>query len=142
MAETRTGDRGTRHLDASRICLALMLAVVFPAWSAAPRCQDRGQVREFTIIGRDCAYAPARIEVRRNEIVKIRFTAADIAHSFAIDEYRIAKRAAAGQTIVFELRADRPGRFKIYCNLTAGDRCRQMAGELVVDGTATSVPGR
>ena len=65
--------------------------------------------------------------------MKITFTAADIAHGFAIDEYRIAKRAAAGQTIVFEFRADRPGRFKIYCNLTADDRCRQMVGELVVD---------
>jgi hypothetical protein len=35
---------------------------------------------------------------------------------------------------VFEFRADQPGRFPIYCNLTADSGCRKMIGELVVAG--------
>jgi hypothetical protein len=133
MAESRTAGRRAWHTATSPVCLAVVLAVLFPAWAGVLEGEDHDQPREFAVVGRDCAYAPPRLEVRRNDLVKIRFTAADIAHSFAIDEYRIAKRAAAGQTIVFEFRADQSGRFKIYCNLTADDRCRQMVGELIVN---------
>ena len=65
--------------------------------------------------------------------MQIKFTAKDVPHSFTIDvPYRISKRAAAGQTVVFEFRADEAGRFRYYCNLTQDDRCRKMQGELVV----------
>jgi heme/copper-type cytochrome/quinol oxidase subunit 2 len=84
------------------------------------------------VTANDFAFSPARIEVRQNEIVRITFHAVDIPHTFTIDEYRIAKRAAIGQTIVFEFRADRPGTFPIYCSLTIDERCRRMKGELVV----------
>ena len=92
----------------------------------------QGQVREFTVNGRDHAFAPGRLEVQKDDLVKITFTAADIAHSFTLDSYRIAKRAGAGQTVVFEFRADQTGTFPYYCNLTQDDKCRQMRGELVV----------
>src|SRR5687767_2046747 len=91
-----------------------------------------GQVREFTVTGNDHRFAPGRIEVRKDDLVKVTFTASDIAHSFTVDSYRIAKRAGAGQTVVFEFRADQTGSFPFYCNLTQDDRCRQMKGELVV----------
>lgn len=94
--------------------------------------RGQGQVREFTVSGRDNAFVPGRIEVQKDDLVKIAFTAADIAHSFTVDRYRIAKRAGAGQTVVFEFRADQTGTFTYYCNLTQDDRCRQMKGELVV----------
>ena len=56
-----------------------------------------------------------------------------MAHSFTIDvPYRISKRAGAGQSVVFEFRADEAGRFPFYCNLTQDERCKQMKGELVV----------
>ena len=57
----------------------------------------------------------------------------DIAHSFTVDvPYRISKRAGAGQSVVFEFRADETGPFPFYCNLTQDERCKQMKGELVV----------
>jgi len=90
------------------------------------------QAHECTVTANDFAFSPSRIEVRQGEIVRITFQAIDIPHTFIIDEYRIAKRAAIGQTIVFEFRADRAGSFRIYCNLTADDRCKRMKGELVV----------
>jgi heme/copper-type cytochrome/quinol oxidase subunit 2 len=94
--------------------------------------RNQGQVREFTVTGRDHRFAPGRLEVQKDDLVKITFTASDIAHSFTLDSYRIAKRAGAGQTVVFEFRADQTGSFPFYCNLTQDDRCRQMKGELVV----------
>ncbi|MBA2258224.1 MAG: cupredoxin domain-containing protein [Acidobacteria bacterium] len=90
------------------------------------------QVREVSVRADQYAFAPSRIDVQKDEIVKVTFTAVDIPHSFTIDGYRISKRAAAGQTVTFEFRADRTGPFPFYCNLTKDDRCKQMHGELSV----------
>jgi heme/copper-type cytochrome/quinol oxidase subunit 2 len=93
----------------------------------------RVQVREITIVGDEFAFSPARIEVQKDDLVQIKFTAKDLPHSFTIDlPYRISKRAGGGQTVVFEFRADEAGRFPFYCNLTQDDRCKKMRGELVV----------
>jgi len=93
---------------------------------------EQGKVVEVTIDGDHYTFAPTRIEVQKDDLVKVTFRARDIAHSFTVDAYRIAKRAAAGQTIVFEFRADQTGTFPFYCNLSQDDRCKQMKGEVVV----------
>lgn len=93
---------------------------------------EQGQVREFSVEGNQFAFNPSRIEVQKDDLVKVTFTARDMAHSFTIDEYRIAKRANAGQTVVFEFRADRSGPFTFYCNLSQSERCREMKGHLEV----------
>ena len=64
--------------------------------------------------------------------MRVTLRAEDIPHSFTVDAYRIAKRAAAGQTVTFEFRADRPGTFPFYCNLKIDDGCREMRGQLIV----------
>jgi len=88
--------------------------------------------REFQLTARRYEYAPPRIEVTQDDLVKITLTSADIPHSFTIDEYRIAKRVGAGQTMTFEFRADQPGTFRIYCNLRQDEKCRSMSATLVV----------
>jgi cytochrome c oxidase subunit II len=88
--------------------------------------------REFTVTARKYAFSPNRMEVRQGDIVRITLRADDIAHSFTIDDYRIAKRVAPGQPVTFEFRADQPGTFRFYCNLKQDDGCKDMAGELVV----------
>jgi heme/copper-type cytochrome/quinol oxidase subunit 2 len=108
-------------------CVALA-AVSFVGLSA----RNQGQVREFEVVGQEFRFSPATIEVQRDDLVKITFTAADMAHSFTSDQYRIAKRAAAGQAVTFEFRADQPGNFEFYCNLKQDDRCRNMRGRLIV----------
>jgi heme/copper-type cytochrome/quinol oxidase subunit 2 len=101
-----------------------------PAGNAAAK---RSQVREIVVTGDQYSFAPGRIEVQKDDLVHVKFTAKDIAHSFTIDvPYRISKRAGPGQSVVFEFRADEAGRFTFYCNLTQDDRCKQMKGELVV----------
>ena len=94
--------------------------------------REQGQTREFTISGNDHHYSPARIEVNRDDLVKITFTAVDMPHSFNNEQYRIAKRAGAGQTVTFEFRADQAGTFPFYCNLTMDAGCKDMKGVLSV----------
>ena len=95
--------------------------------------REQGQVREFSVEGNQYAFSPARLDVQKDDLVKITFTARDMPHSFTIDEYRIAKRAGAGQSVVFEFRADRTGTVNFYCNLVSqDDRCKQMRGQLTV----------
>lgn len=101
-------------------------------WLVSAAAQDQGAAREFTINGSHYAFAPANITVDRNDLVKITFTAADMAHSFALDDYRIVKRAGAGQTVTFEFRADRSGKFPFYCNLSQDAKCKDMKGTLTV----------
>ena len=108
-------------------CLGLAAAI----WMRSS-ARAQGQVREFAIDGNQFAFSPGRIDVQRDDLVKIAFSARDMAHSFTIDEYRIAKRAGAGQSVVFEFRADRTGTFTYYCNLSHDERCRGMKGQLTV----------
>jgi heme/copper-type cytochrome/quinol oxidase subunit 2 len=94
--------------------------------------QDQGQVREFTVSGNHYGFSPATLAVNKNDLVKITFTAQDMPHSFTIDDYRIVKRAGAGQAVTFEFRADRAGSFSFYCNITSDAKCRDMKGTLSV----------
>ena len=64
--------------------------------------------------------------------MKITLKSADIAHSFTVDGYRIAKRAGPGQTVTFEFRADSPARSPSTATCKQDERCKEMQGELVV----------
>ena len=117
------------------ICAALGASVallVIAATGTPARAQDQGSPRDFAIAGGQYAFRPNTITVDRNDVVKIVFTAEDIAHSFTIDSYRISKRAGAGQSVTFEFRADQPGTFDYYCNLSLDSKCKSMRGRLIV----------
>lgn len=124
-----------------RVVLAL-LALAPLAQPASARERDgranaglqdtRSVQRSFEISARKYAFLPDRIEVDQDDLVKITLQSDDIAHSFTIDTYRIARRVKPGQTTVFEFRADKAGVFPFYCNLAADEGCRKMRGELIV----------
>ena len=78
------------------MAVVLLTGTLVPA--PPPAAPAQGTAREFTVIADHFAFAPLRLEVQKDDLVKITLTARDIAHSFTIDNYRIAKRAAAGQT--------------------------------------------
>jgi heme/copper-type cytochrome/quinol oxidase subunit 2 len=124
-----------------RVRLAVRLAAVVVAGatlllirSQPPvAAQDQGPTaRPFSVVARRYRFEPARIEVVQGDVVKIELATGDIAHSWTVDEYRIAKRVGPGQPVTFEFRADKAGTFPFYCNLQIEDGCRQMRGELVV----------
>ena len=88
--------------------------------------------RDLIVVAKGSAFSPARIEVAQDDLVKITVRSEDVAHGFAIDEYRISKRVPAGGSVTFEFRADRAGTFPFYCNLTADTACKDMKGTLTV----------
>jgi heme/copper-type cytochrome/quinol oxidase subunit 2 len=109
--------------------IILAAALVAAAVSAQDRAPNR---REFTIVAREFAFSPNQIEVSQDDIVRITLRSEDRPYSFAIDAYRIVKRAGTGESVIVEFRADQAGRFPFYCNLTTDDRCQQMRGTLIV----------
>lgn len=123
--------RNSRAGLAAAGALLALGALLVTAWPNFAQDVPQPQ-RTFAITASKYQFVPARLEVDQNDLVKITLTAADIAHSFTIDEYRIAKRAGAHQTVTFEFRADKPGTFRFYCNLKQDERCKEMQGELVV----------
>jgi len=120
----------TRKNSVLAIVWLTCAVAAFAVFTGETRAQSSG--REVAVRADQFAFSPTSIEVQKDDIVKITFTAVDIPHSFTMEGYRIAKRAAAGQTVTFELRADRTGTFPFVCNLTQDDRCKQMHGQLVV----------
>lgn len=95
--------------------------------------------RDFTVVARRYTYSvngtsSSEIRVMQNDLVHITFSTEDIPHSFTIEEapYRIMKRAQSGAPVSFSFRADQPGTFRFFCNLTAEEGCRDMQGTLIV----------
>ena len=118
-----------------RMATVALIGTTLHIWTPGSLAQEvPSHQRSLTVVARKYAFEPARLEVNLNDLVKVTLTSADIAHSFTIDAYRIAKRVGGGHTVTFEFRADQPGTFPIYCNLRQDERCRQMHGELVVHG--------
>ncbi|MDP3717181.1 MAG: cupredoxin domain-containing protein [Acidobacteriota bacterium] len=108
---------------ATGIALAVVLA------GAQEQAPNR---REFTIVAKDHVFTPNKLEVSQDDLVKITLKSEDRPTSFAIDAYRIVKRAGGGLSTTFEFRADRAGTFTFYCNLTKDPGCEDMTGTLVV----------
>jgi cytochrome c oxidase subunit 2 len=108
---------------------AILGGIATTAVAAQDQAPNR---RDVTIVARDFQFVPNRIEVVQDELVRITLTSEGRPHSFALDAYRIIKRAGAGQTIVFDFRADQAGTFTFYCNLTSVPQCKDMKGTLVV----------
>lgn len=110
-------------------------ALVAPLRAANPFRQDQAPARrDITITAKNYAFSPERIEVGRDERVRLTIEGHDQIHSFAIDEFRIARRVQPGTSAVVEFRADRTGSFTYYCNIDADPGCKAMRGTLVVTG--------
>ncbi len=127
-------NRARRVLLAVLVVIEIAGLVTLVAVRRSAAGQDAGaKVRSIVVTAHKYAFSPTRIEVDQDDIVKVTFETQDIPHSFTVDEpYRIAKRTAPGQSVVFEFRADQAGSFPFYCNLTIDDGCKGMKGELVV----------
>jgi len=110
-------------LIATGISLAAPLAV------AQEQAPNR---REFTIIAKDHTFTPNKLEVSQDDLVKVTLKSEGRPSSFAIDAYRIVKRAGGGHATTFEFRADQAGTFTFYCNLTKDEGCKDMRGTLIV----------
>ena len=103
--------------------------------SAALRAASQDEApnrREFTITARDFRFTPDRMDVTQDDLVKVTIRSEDVAYSLTIDHYRVSRRVPAGGSTTFEFRADTPGTFAFYSNLTNDARHTKMSGQLVV----------
>lgn len=108
------------------LILAVLAVIPIAAQDQAPNRRD------VAILARDHTFRPDRVEVSQDDLVRVTLTSEDRVYSFAIDAYRIVKRVGAARTVVFDFRADQPGTFTFYCNLTSDPACKDMKGTLVV----------
>jgi heme/copper-type cytochrome/quinol oxidase subunit 2 len=130
MNGTRLNAQGARRNLTVGLCAVSLVLCAFPfPLTAQEQAPNR---REFTVAVKDFRFSPDRLEVVQDDLVKLTVTSDDIAHSLAIDEYRIVKRIPAGGSTTFEFRADRVGTFPFYCNLTSEPGHGQSRGQLVV----------
>lgn len=109
--------------------VARLLAQPAPATAGQDQAPNR---REFSITAREYRFAPQRIEVSKDDLVKLTIHSEDNAYSLTIDEYRVSRRVPPGGATSLEFRADRAGTFRFYSNLTSDSRHADMGGELVV----------
>ncbi len=115
-------------MSPTRVVAAALL--VLP-WLAAAQ-EVAPTRRAFTVVAQDGRFVPDRLDVSKNDLVTITLRSEGAPHSFAIDAYRVMKRAGAGETVTFEFRAEQAGRFEYYCSLSSNAACRAMKGTLVV----------
>jgi heme/copper-type cytochrome/quinol oxidase subunit 2 len=130
---TRLSSRGPRVLFTT--VAGLLLAAVSVGGMMVEQAR-----RDFDVVARRYSFRVSgtdnpEIRVMQNDLVHVNFSTEDIPHSFTIEEapYRIMKRAEPGKPVSFDFRADQPGRFRFYCNLTADEKCREMHGTLIVE---------
>lgn len=109
--------------------LAIGIGVAAALVGAQEPAQNR---RDFTIVAKDHTFTPNKLDVTQDDLVKITLKSEDRPVSFAIDAYRIIKRAAGHTSVTFEFRADQAGTFPFYCNLTKDPGCKDMKGTLTV----------
>ena len=118
---------------ARRLVLTTLGAAAFLAALGSARAQDQTpERRDITITAKDFRFSPNRIEVSRDDLLRLTVKSEDVAYGFTIDDYRVSKRVPAGGSVVLELRLDREGTFPFYSNMTSDARHSQMKGELVV----------
>ena len=106
--------------------LILGAAVISTMMAAQDRAPNR---REVTLLARDHQFLPNKIEVTQDDLVKLTIESADHTYSFTIDAYRLSRRIPGGSKTVIEFRADQPGTFDFYSNMTGQEK---MRGQLIV----------
>lgn len=116
----------------SRWSFLLLVVGLFAVTGAAAAQDAAPNKRAFTVVAREGRFEPDRLDVSKNDLVTITLKSDGRPFSFAIDAYRLMKRAGAGESVTFAFRADQAGRFAYYCSLSNDAECATMKGVLVV----------
>lgn len=90
------------------------------------------KTKEFTVNGKNFAFAPAAIDVQTGDHVKITFKDDEGFHDLVIDGIGATQRVNGGEESSLEFTADKKGTFEYYCSV---GRHRQfgMHGQLIVE---------
>jgi len=112
------------------IVFALMLGVV--AFVPLPALRSIPQERTFRVEASQYAYSPGELRVNPGDRVNIDLVSVDVVHGLYLDGYDISVTADPGQTERLTFVADRPGSYRLRCNVTCGAMHPFMIGKLTV----------
>lgn len=93
---------------------------------------QNGNVKEFTVTGKNFSFAPAAMTVNKGDRVRITFVNDSGTHDLVIDEFNVRTKVIQGgakETIEFV--ADKTGSFEYYCSI-GQHRQMGMKGTLTV----------
>jgi len=116
------------------ILLLLMLAGLVVAFAPLPVRSIIPAGKEFRIEASQFAYSPGEISVNPGDKVTIKLVATDVVHGLYVDGYGVSVTADPGQTATLTFVADKPGSFRLRCNVTCGAMHPFMIGKLNVGG--------
>lgn len=94
---------------------------------------DKGEVKEFRVVGTNYAFSETEIRVNKGDTVRIVFVNEGGFHDWVIDEFNAAtQQIQEGSQETIEFVADQTGTFEYYCSV-GQHRAMGMVGNLIVE---------
>lgn len=91
-----------------------------------------GDIRVFTVEGKNYAFDTNTITVNKGDVVKIILNNTEGRHDLVIDEFNVSTQVlTAGKTDEVQFIADKSGTFEYYCSI-GEHRSMGMVGKLIV----------
>lgn len=112
--------------------LLFVMAGLVVAFAPLPAPAIAPQARTFQIDARQFAYSPSELRVNPGDAVTIQLASTDVVHGLYVDDYDVSVEADPGQSETLTFVADKPGSFRIRCNVTCGAMHPFMIGKLNV----------
>ena len=117
----------------SRVFLLLMVAAgLVVAFAPLPVRHVAPQERRFRVEAGQFSYSPSEFQVNPGDIVTIQLVSTDVVHGLYVDGYDVSVEADPGQTATLTFTADKPGSYRMRCNVTCGAMHPFMIGKLNV----------
>jgi heme/copper-type cytochrome/quinol oxidase subunit 2 len=113
--------------------LLIALAALIVAFAPFPSSNSKHPAqRTFKIGASQYVYNPGEISVNPGDTVTIELVSTDVVHGLYVDGYGISVTSDPGQTAELTFVADKPGSFRLRCNVTCGAMHPFMIGKLYV----------
>ena len=88
--------------------------------------------RVIDVNAKSFEFKPNEVTVKVDEPVTISLHSEDILHDFTVDQFKTHVAAEAGKTVKGGLKADKAGKYEIYCSVP-GHKESGMKGTLTVE---------
>jgi heme/copper-type cytochrome/quinol oxidase subunit 2 len=112
------------------LLLILVTAGLLVAFAPLPVRHVAPQERIFQVEARQFAYSPSVLSVNPGDTVTIQLVSTDVVHGLYVDGYDVSVEADPGQTATLSFTADKPGSYRVRCNVTCGAMHPFMIGKL------------
>ena len=114
------------------LLLSLVVVGVGIAFLPLPFPLSQPTERTIHVEASQYAFKPGEIHVNPGDQVILELVSTDVVHGLYIDTYGLSVQADPGQTARLEFTAERPGTFRMRCNVTCGAMHPFMIGKLYV----------